>query len=451
MEKDIKNTSIPKLAWPIFVQAFFSMCLGYADSIMLSRYSQTAVGAIGNSNQILGFLTLAFSIISSATSVIVSQYLGAKLKDKISQVYTVAIAFNLVLSLAISIIIFLGGNALLTFMNVPNEMMIDAEGYMSIVGGFIFTQALIDTFSKIFISNGKTVIGMVISFAMNIVNVIGNYLFLYGPLETLGFGAQGVAISTTVSRIIALIASIIYFAIKIEGNISLKYLKPFPKEIFNSMLKIGLPTAGENISYNIAQIFVSTFVNTLGTIAINARIYANILCNFSYLYSMSVAIATSIVVGHAVGGNDYEFAYKRVLKTMKSAIVIGVGIAIINCLIEPFSFTLFDAQEEVIALGKSVMIVAIFLEFGRTTNLVVINSMKSAGDVKFPVILGMLSQWGIAVGVSYLLGIVFDLGLVGIWIGLALDEIVRGVVVFIRWKRKTWMGKSVVVNSDVAI
>ena len=120
-------------------------------------------------------------------------------------------------------------------------------------------------------------------------------------------------------------------------------------------------------------------------------------------------------------------------------------------MIEPFSFTLFDAQEEVIALGKSVMIVAIFLEFGRTTNLVVINSMKSAGDVKFPVILGMLSQWGIAVGVSYLLGIVFDLGLVGIWIGLALDEIVRGVVVFVRWKRKTWMGKSVVVNSDVAI
>ena len=104
------KTSLFKLAWPIFCQALLAMCIGYVDSLMLGRYSDTAVGAIGNANQIIGFLTLAFTIISSATGVIVAQYLGAKLTDKISQIYTVSIAFNLVLSGIISLIVFFGSN-----------------------------------------------------------------------------------------------------------------------------------------------------------------------------------------------------------------------------------------------------------------------------------------------------------------------------------------------------
>lgn len=90
------------------------------------------------------------------------------------------------------------------------------------------------------------------------------------------------------------------------------------------------------------------------------------------------------------------------------------------------------------------MFICIFLEIGRTANLVIINSMRAAGDVKFPTYLGMASMWGVSVLLGYLFGIVFDFGLVGIWIAMALDEIVRGVVVYIRWKRGTWRGKRIV-------
>ena len=103
--KDIKNTSLFKLGWPIFVQSLLSMCLGYIDTLMISNYSDTAVGRIGNANQIIGFLTLAFSIIASATGVIVAQYLGAKIKEKLNQIYTVSITFNLLYSGIISALI----------------------------------------------------------------------------------------------------------------------------------------------------------------------------------------------------------------------------------------------------------------------------------------------------------------------------------------------------------
>lgn len=438
------NTPLIKLALPVFVQALLTLLIGYADSLMLTRYSDTAVGAVGNANQVLGFLTLAFTIISSATGVVVSQYLGAKATDKISQIYTVSVAFNLVLSLTVSIIVFVGSNALLSLMQLPDEMIPDAVSYMKIVGGFIFLQALTDTFYQILRSNGKVVFGMIVAMLTNILNICGNYLFLYGPLKILGMGASGVAVSSVFSRLIALIVIIIYFHFAIDGKISLKYLFPFPKEILKSLVKLGIPTAGENISYEISQIVISAFVNTMGIVAINTKIYCGTLTNFSYLYSISVAMATQIIVGHAVGAGNYDFAYKRVYKSILPSELISVGIAIVNYLVSPLTLSLFTDNAEAIALGREIMLIAIFLEIGRTCNLVIINSMRAAGDVKFPTYLGISSMWGVSVVFAYIFGIAFGFGLKGVWIAMAADEILRGIVVLIRWKRGSWRNKSVV-------
>ncbi len=442
------NTSLFKLALPVFLQALLGMALGSVDTIMLSNYSNTAVGAVGNANQVLGFLTLAFTIISSATGVIVSQYLGAGEKGKISVIYTVSVGFNLVLSATISLIVFFGSTALLTLMQVPDEMMADAETYMRLVGGCIFLQALIDTFSQVLRSNGKVVFGMAISLVMNIVNVIGNYLFLYGPLSKYVTGSMCVAIPTIISRLLCLIMIGIYFHYKIEGNISLKYLKPFPKDIVKSLVKLGIPTAGENISYNISQLVISAFVNTLGVAAINARTYCNTLQNFSYLYSLAIAVATQIIVGHAVGAGKYDFAYKRVYKSILPAELVSVSIAIVNFLLSPLTLRIFDASDEEMALARTVMFIIIFLEVGRTCNLIIINSMRAAGDVKFPTYLGIVVNWGVSVLFAYIFGIYLQMGLRGIWIAMAADEIVRGVVVLIRWRRGSWRGKRVVQSSE---
>lgn len=442
---EIKNMSLFKLGWPIFVQSLLSMCLGYIDTIMLSKFSNEAVGGIGNANQIMGFLTLAFSIIASATGVIVAQYIGAKVKEKLNEIYTVSITFNLVLSGVISLIILLGCNGIVKLMRVPTAMAPYARDYMMIVGGFMFLQAIFDTFSQIFRSNGKTQIGMIIAIIMNLVNIIGNYCFLYGPLKYLDFGVKGVAVSTTLSRIFAVIAAIIFFIVKIDGKISPKYLVPFPKDILKKLLKLGIPTAGENISYNIAQLIIMIFVNSFNsTVFTNTKIYCNILSNFAYLYSISAAMATAIVVGHAVGANEENYAYSKVLKTLKGALLISVAIACISFIISPLTLGIFTDDTAVIQLGRKIMFICIFLEIGRTTNLVIINSMRAAGDVKFPTYLGMASMWGISVLIGYFLGITLNLGLTGIWIAMALDEIVRAVIVYIRWLHGGWRGKSVV-------
>lgn len=446
-----KNTpiierSVISLAWPIFFQSLLGIALGYVDTVMLSNYSETAVGAIGNANSIIGFLTLAFTVISSATGIMVSQYLGADKKEEMNKIYTVAFAFNLVLSGVISLIVFLFSRPLLVAMQVPSEMMSDADMYMKIVGGTIFTQALLNAFNQIFSSHGKTVYGMIIAFAMNILNICGNYMFLYGPLQDLNLGASGVAVSTCISRVVALVAAIIYFYKVIKGRIGIKYLIPFPLDILKRLLKLGIPTAGENISYNFSQLVITAFVNTMGIIAINTKIYANMLSMFTYMIALAAATATQIIVGHSVGAGNYDFAYRRVMKTLRFSLIISISVAVINWLAAPFTFSLFSSDANVAALGSTVMLIAVFLEFGRTTNIVIINSMKASGDVKFPTMLAIFSMWGLSVLIAYILGIVLGMGLAGVWIGMAADEIFRGIVVFIRWKKGTWRGKRVVAK-----
>ena len=440
----VQNMSTFKLGWPIFVQALLSMCLGYIDTLMISNHSPNAVGGIGNANQILGFLTLAFSIISTASGVVVAQYIGAKVKEKLNEIYTVAVIFNLALSVGVSAILFLLHNFIIKLMHVPEEMVPSTRDYMLIVGGLLFLQATLDTFSQFFRSNGKTKIGMMISLSMNLINIVGNYCFLYGPLKFLGLSTKGVAISTVFARAVAVIMAIIYFIKYIDGNISIKYLKPFPKDILKKLILVGLPAAGENISYNIAQLVILGFINSLSALAVNTRIYANILSSFAYLFSVSAAMATSIIVGHEVGAKEYDKAYKRVLSIWWKAVIIAETIAIIGFFISPFTFGIFTDNADIIKLGSQVMFICIFLELGRSTNLVVIQSLRAAGDVRFPTYLGMASMWGVSVLFSYILGIAFHGGIIGIWIAMAMDELLRGIIVIIRWIKGTWRDKRVV-------
>ena len=165
---------------------------------------------------------------------------------------------------------------------------------------------------------------------------------------------------------------------------------------------------------------------------------------FTYMIAYSAAIATQIIVGHSVGAGNNDFAYKRVLKTLRFSLIVSISVAIINWLLSPVTFTFFSDDPRVAQLGSVVMFIAIFLELGRTTNIVVINSMKAAGDVKFPTILAIFSMWGLSVLVAYVLGVVLGMGLAGVFIGMAADEILRGIVVFIRWIKGSWRNRSVI-------
>lgn len=439
-----EKTPLMLLAGPMFAELLLNILVNNMDTLMLSHYSETGVGAVGNANQIMFFLILMFNIIATATSVVVAQYLGAKEYDRMNTIYSLAFIVNFVFGIVLSSAFVLCKEPIMELINIPVNMREEAAVYIDIVGGSLFLQACINVMLQILRCNGHTKIGMYISIAINVTNIVGNYMFLYGPLKFLDMGVAGVAISTAASRLVALIAALIFFKAKKIGSISPKYIRPFPGKMMMDMIKIGLPSAGENLSYNLYQIVLLSFINSMGEDAVNAKVYSQSMISLSMVFSNAAAMSTQIITGHLVGAGKEDAAYKRVFTTLRISMPITIGISLINWLLSPFTLAFFTDNQHIIDLGYFIMLVDIVIEIGRCLNMTFVNSLKAAGDYVFPLIVGVITMWGLGATVGYTMGVAVGLGVAGVYMGTATDEFIRGLITMYRWYKQKWRGKAIV-------
>ena len=444
MKKKTAKLSLFAITWPLFIEIMLYMLMGNADTLMLSQYSDNSVAAVGVSNQILSMVIVMFGFIATGTAILVAQNLGAERNDEAREVSTVSIGANLVFGLILSAAVFLFSEQLLKLMDLPPELFDQANSYLRIVGGFSFIQSLIMTVSSIIRSYGFTRDIMYVTIGMNILNVIGNYFFIFGPFGFPVLGVEGVAISTTVSRIIGLMAAIYVMTKRVPGSLPLSMLFSFPKKHLKNLLNIGIPSAGEHLSYNGSQMVITYFIATLGTQALTAKVYTQNVMMFIFLFSIAISQGTQILIGHMVGAKEIENAYKRALRSLKLAIIISISAATLVSFFSKDMLGIFTDNLSILELGSTLILLTIILEPGRSFNLVLISSLRAAGDVKFPVYMGILSMWGVSVTLSYFLGIYLGMGLVGIWIAFIADEWLRGLLMLWRWKSRVWVKKSFV-------
>ena len=186
----------------------------------------------------------------------------------------------------------------------------------------------------------------------------------------------------------------------------------------------------------------------MGASATNAKVFATTLMSFSVVFSNAMAQATQIVTGHLVGAGRDEAADKRVMKSLWTSLPVAVGIAAVNCLACPITLKLFNCDAETMSLVRQILMVGIVIEIGRTMNLVIIGSMKAAGDVLFPVVVGLLVMWGVGISVGYTCGNLLSFGVAGVFMGTAADECLRGLIALLRWRKGAWKGKAVVKDNS---
>lgn len=427
------------MSWPIFIELILQMLVGNIDQIMLSNYNSTAVAAVGNANQIMTTLILTFNVVSLAATIMLSRYLGANDNLKVNQIYSLAVFINLIISFAITIALILGADGIFAIMRLPKEVIPEAKSYLTIASLSLPCQALMLTFSAFLRAHAKMVAIMFSTGIINLINIAGNAAFIYGIGPLPKMGAAGAALSTSICRTVGMIMVMFVFFKTVEGaNLNFKLLKPFPKDLFNSFLGIGLPSAGEGFSYNMSQSTSLVFVNMIGTYAVTARMYSGMFAQISYMLVFAVSQGASIITGYCIGAKEYDTADKLPWMVLKAFTPVTIVISVLMAVFSTQLFSLFSKDAAVIALGSQVMIVDIFLEIGRCLNIVLVRNLQAVGDVKFPVTIGIISQWVLGVGAAYILGMYLGLGLAGVWIAFALDEIIRGIIFIFRWKSGKW-------------
>jgi putative MATE family efflux protein len=427
---------------------------GNLDQLMVSRISQDSVVAIGNSNQVLNVLVLTFGIISLSTTILISQYIGANQRERLGEIYTLAVAVNIIVGGVISAGLIIFAHPIALFMRIDPVIYADFERYISIVGGGMFLTAIFNTFTAIFKSNAMMKETMFLSIGINVTNIILNAVLIYGVGFIPRLGLTGAAIATVISRFIAVIIIIYMYFKRIKTSLSIRQLFPFPKKMFGKMLTIGIPSGGESISYDITCVVIMIWINGFGINAASARFYAGMFSCATWMFASAISMASQILVGYHMGAGDHNGAEKQVFKTLKLSLVSSAIIAVILWLLSNLLFGLVMSSNqnssidaaEVIRLGKTVLMIDIFLECGRAVNMTMVRSLQAAGDTKFPILLGICSTWLFAVGLSYVLGVRCGMGLPGVYIAMATDEVTRAIIFIFRWKSGVWRTKNLILR-----
>lgn len=437
---------IRTLTLPIFIELLLVTLMGATDTFMLSQYADDAVAAVGVANQIITFAFLIFQIINIGTSVLCSQYLGAGDRRKMEQVTAMALMLNLVSGLIISYLLAAGAPHLLRWMGLKPDLMQYGLPYMQIVGAFAFFQALHLTISASLRADHKAYYPMLVVMLVNLVNIIGNYSLIFGHFGLPAMGVQGAAIATNLSRgTAAFVLFIILFRKHISPGRFLTALRAPKAELWHetrNLLRIGLPSAGENMSYQAQQVVLTYFINLLGNEALTARVYVINIVLFVYIFCICIAQGSGIVIGHLVGEHRYHASYKLGWYGLRVGIGLTMALGITCAFMGRPIFGLLTDNPEIISLGATILFVDIAVEIGKVSNIYYTNVLRSVGDINFPFYVGITIQWIVGVLFGWLFGHVFGWGLVGMWWAFVLDEGIRGTIFIFRWRSKRWQQRA---------
>lgn len=443
-EKAMKKLKLFNLAWPIFVETLLFMLLGFVDVFVLSKYDDLAASSVNTANQAVSITTIVFTVISTASAVLISQYLGAKKRVSASRVAALSMTFHLVFGVILSIVFALFSRPILTLIGAEGKVLEYSTQYLSIVGGFIFFQALLSSMSVIVRNHGMTQISMFVTLGMNIMNTILDVLFVMGWCGFPRLGVLGVAIATTFSRLVGTVVLAVVLFKKVEKPSVFRLLKPFPKEDVKNIIKIGVPSAFETFLYNVSQVVITSIVlNCMTDAELITKTYVQNITMFFYLFTVAISQASQIITGHLVGAKKFDEVKKRAYRSYLSALAITMTICVVGAIFGRNLMGIFTKDTVVIALGAQVLCINIFLEAGRTTNLVIIGCLRGAGDVYFPTICAVFSMIIVSTLGSYIFAVVCGLGIYGLWIAIAADEVIRGILMLFRWRSGKWRTKGI--------
>jgi len=446
---DRANISLLHLTWPILVENILRISLSSVDVFMLSFYSEKAVAAVGLVNQFVFFLQLFYLMVAIGASILISQNLGARREKEAGQIALGSLALAVIFAIALSIAMSISANGIIGLYKLDAQVHRFAWQFLFIYSLGSITASLGMVQSAILRAHGHSREPMVVNIVANIINVAGNYAFIFGPFGVPKLGVVGVALSTVFSQAVACLVLAMRIRAHHDIELPLRDIMRVPRRVYKNILAVGVPTAGENLSYTIGQIFIMRIISSMGTDAMTAFVYAMTILRYVFMVSVSIGTGTQIKVGYWVGAAMHDIAYKKVYRYFALGFCSSLILVAIVFLAQKPLLHIFTHNPSVLGLIAGVFIVSLVLEPGRTFNVIIIPALKGAGDVRYPVYMGMLLMWGIGVVLAYVFGITLQWGLVGVWLGLTCDEWIRGVIMLFRWKSGRWRSKTLVPSLPV--
>ena len=437
---DNRQKGLRQLFFPIFIEVLFFMLVGSVDTLMLSTIGDDKVGAVGAANTYLSVFTISFSVISTGVMAVMTQYIGAGKNGVARQARNIGVIFNGVIGGILSLVLLFFSEPILRVLGTADKLLEHAIIYMCIVGGTSIFTALTPVVTSYLRAFGYAKEPLVVNVTANILNVLLNSIFLF----ICNWGVAGVALATAISRAVGLLFGIIMCIRKIK----------IPKDaetisnatVCKNILQVGVPSALESALYNVAMAIVMKFLNEMSEdgIYVTAKSYASQITMFSYCAGVALSNANAIIVGWRIGEKRYDECQRATFKAAKLGVITAVAVSGVLALTGKYIMRIFTDDPKIIELVVMILVVDIVLEIGRICNIVFGNALKTAGDATYTVVIAVIFMYLFAVLGTFIFGISLKWYVVGSWIGLAMDECMRAILMGIRWKSRKWEKKVLV-------
>ena len=432
------RNDLVRLIIPLIVDQFLQVAVGLSDSIMVARVGEAAVSGVSLVDTVMLLIINIFTALATGGAVIAGQYLGRKDPKTGCEATAQLFNFTFLFSIFIMILGYLGQNVILyhVFGKIEPEVMKDSRTYLLIVLSSIPMIAMYNAGAAIFRAMGNSNVAMKTSLLMNSINVFGNALLIFGFHR----GVEGVAIPTVVSRGVACVVILILLN---NQKHELHILHPYPFKIKWNVLKkilyIGIPNGLENSMFQLGKIAVLSLVSGLGTASLAANAVGNNIANFAILPGMSFGFALLTVCAQCVGAGDFEQVkyYTKHMMRVEYLCLIASNLIVILAL--PFILSVYNLSDEAaqyandIILYHAACVVTIW-----PLSFTLPNTLRAAADVKVTMILSIISMWVFRFGFSYLLTMVFHMGIFGVWVAMTIDWLVRGIFFVCRYRSGRW-------------
>ena len=429
------------LILPLIVEQFLGIFVGMADTMMVASAGEAAVSGVSLVDSLNVLLIVLFVALTTGGSVIISQHLGAKSYSDALKSAQQLLLSTTSLSLLMTAIALLGNYWLLHFIfgNIAPDVMGHARIYFFILAFSYPFLAIYNSCAAIFRAMGNSKISMTASLVMNLLNVCGNALLVF----CFHMGASGVAISSLISRMFAA-AFLLLMLRRPDQFITLKtYSLQFDTGIIRKLLYIGVPSSIETSIFQIGKLLVLSVVAGFGTSATTANAVSNSLSQFALIPAAAIGTAMITISGQCIGAGAYDLAVSYTKKLLLLSHGILAATNLIMFFACPYLLPLYSLTPETLQTATLLIRVhsigAIFLY---PESFMLTNTLRAAADVKYPMVVSILSMWIWRVGFSYILGIYFHMGVLGVWVAMLSDWLCRSICFGLRFRSGVWKTKN---------
>ena len=432
------NKALKDMIVPLFLEQLLVMLVGLADTLVVSYAGEAAVSGVSLVNQFNTIFIYLFTALASGGAVVISQYIGRKAMDAAGKSASQLLLFSVIFSVLVSALVLLGNEKMLRLMfgSVEGDVMQACITYLRISAYSYPALAVYNAGASLFRSVGKTGVTMYLSVASNIINVIGNLIGVF----VLHAGVAGVAWPSLIARTFsAVVITVLCFRKKNRVFYTHKWIFQWDGALMRHILGIAIPNGLENGVFQLVKVALSSIVALFGTYQIAANGVAQSIWSLAALAGVSMGPVFITVIGQCMGNRDTRLAEHYQKKLTKITVLLSSAWNLLIFVLTPL-FMRFYALEP----GTKQLVIWLVLIHNLFNSVAfpfsgaLSNGLRAAGDVKYTMYVSVISTIAVRLLLSWLLGVVLQMGVIGIAIAMVCDWSIRAILFYRRQRSGKW-------------